>query len=57
MTAKCPKCGSENCYGVARVVGYFSRINNWNDGKKAEHRDRQRGDYDVKIKDKTIILQ
>lgn len=46
-TAKCGQCGSTNVYGVTRVVGYFSRIDNWNSGKKAELRDRQKGDYSV----------
>jgi anaerobic ribonucleoside-triphosphate reductase len=44
---KCPNCGSYNTYGMSRVCGYFSRINNWNAAKKAEFRDRQGGDYDV----------
>jgi ribonucleoside-triphosphate reductase (formate) len=47
MTAQCPKCGSKNVYGISRVVGYFSRINNWNKSKKAEFKSRQKGDYDV----------
>lgn len=45
--AKCPNCGSENCYGYSRVVGYFSRINNWNKGKIAEHNDRVKGNYEI----------
>jgi ribonucleoside-triphosphate reductase len=43
----CPDCGSKNVYGISRVVGYFSRINNWNKSKTAEFRDRQKGDYRV----------
>jgi len=43
--AKCGHCGSTNVYGVTRVVGYFSRIDNWNTGKKAELKDRQKGNY------------
>lgn len=43
--AFCPHCGSENVYGMSRVVGYFTRINNWNAGKQAEFRDRQKGNY------------
>ena len=31
--------------GVSRIVGYFSRIKNWNRSKVAELRDRQKGDY------------
>ena len=45
--AKCAHCGSTNVYGVTRVVGYFSRIDNWNTGKKAELKDRQKGNYKV----------
>lgn len=43
--AYCPKCGSKNVYGISRVVGYFSRINNWNKSKTAEFSDRQKGNY------------
>jgi hypothetical protein len=45
--ARCPNCGSENCYGLSRVVGYFSAIHNWNGSKQAELRDRQKGNYAV----------
>ena len=47
QVAKCAHCGSTNVYGVTRVVGYFSRIDNWNTGKKAEFKDRQKGCYKV----------
>lgn len=30
---------------ISRIVGYFSRINNWNSSKIAELRDRRRGNY------------
>lgn len=43
--ASCPFCGSENTYGISRVVGYYSPINNWNLGKQEEFDARQRGDY------------
>ena len=42
---RCPHCGSENVEGITRVVGYYSKIQNWNAGKKAEFADRQKGDY------------
>lgn len=45
---KCSHCGSENVYGVSRVVGYYSKIENWNTGKKAELKDRKKGNYEVK---------
>lgn len=47
MVAKCSHCGSTNVYGLTRVVGYFSRVDNWNKSKKAELRDRQKGNYSV----------
>ena len=43
----CQHCGSTNVYGMSSVVGYFRKINNWNDSKKAELRDRQKGDYKI----------
>lgn len=37
---KCPKCGGEaDVY--SRVVGYLRPVKNWNDGKKAEWKDRK----------------
>ena len=47
---ECPPCGhcdSQNVYGITRIVGYFSRINNWNKSKLGELRDRHRGNYSV----------
>ncbi len=41
----CSFCGSSNVYGISRVVGYYSPINNWNLSKQAELDSRQRGDY------------
>ncbi|MCK5045097.1 MAG: hypothetical protein KAJ76_06135 [Candidatus Heimdallarchaeota archaeon] len=41
----CPDCGSENVYGISRVVGYFSVIGNWNRSKQAELKRRQKGNY------------
>ena len=37
-------------YGVSRVVGYFSKIDDWNKSKKAEFQHRQKGKYDVEGK-------
>lgn len=44
---RCAHCGSHNTFGISRVVGYFSRIDNWNAGKTAELKDRQKGNYHV----------
>jgi len=43
----CAHCGSENVYGMTRIVGYFSRIANWNKSKLGELKDREKGDYGV----------
>jgi ribonucleoside-triphosphate reductase len=44
---KCSQCGSTNVYGMSRVVGYFSKIENWNASKKAEFKSRQKGSYSI----------
>lgn len=41
----CPCCGSNDVYGISRVVGYWSVIDNWNKSKKAELKQRQKGNY------------
>ncbi|MCF6153883.1 MAG: anaerobic ribonucleoside-triphosphate reductase [Candidatus Brocadia sp.] len=47
LTDICGHCGSRNVYGISRIVGYFSRINNWNKSKIGELADRHRGNYSV----------
>jgi len=38
---ECPKCGSENIDVIQRITGYLvGSVNNWNNAKKAELRDR-----------------
>jgi len=32
---------------MSRVVGYYSKIENWNKSKKAEFTDRQKGIYRI----------
>ena len=32
-------------HGVTRIVGYYSRVHNWNKSKIGELRDRQNGEY------------
>ena len=34
-------------YHMSRIVGYYSRIENWNRSKIGELRDRHRGNYQV----------
>ncbi|MHC4789697.1 MAG: anaerobic ribonucleoside-triphosphate reductase, partial [Planctomycetota bacterium] len=45
----CGHCGSTDVYGMTRVVGYFSRIPNWNKSKVGELKDRRRGNYSVAL--------
>lgn len=45
----CKACGSENTYGISRITGYFSIIENWNKGKQEELKDRRKGNYQIKI--------
>jgi len=33
---------------MTRVVGYYSRVNNWNKSKQGELKDRQSGNYAVR---------
>lgn len=42
LFADCPKCGSDNVYGITRIVGYFSKIPTWNKGKIGELKQRIR---------------
>jgi hypothetical protein len=32
-------------FGITRIVGYYSRVNNWNRSKKVELADRHKGSY------------
>ncbi len=43
----CSWCESEDVYGMTRIVGYFSRVSNWNKSKLGELKDRRRGNYSV----------
>jgi ribonucleoside-triphosphate reductase len=47
LTESCEKCAGTDVYGVTRIVGYFSRINNWNKSKLGELKARHRGNYGV----------
>jgi ribonucleoside-triphosphate reductase len=45
---KCQVCGSQHVYGETRVVGYFSKIENWNKSKReGELLGRRKGNYAV----------
>ncbi len=43
----CEYCDSESVYGITRIVGYFSRIDNWNKSKRGELKDRHDGEYGI----------
>lgn len=43
----CSHCNSANVYGITRIVGYFSRVDNWNKSKLGELADRKKGNYAV----------
>ncbi len=48
LPESCPSCGSENVVGETRVVGYFSKVQNWNKSKRyGELLARHRGRYAV----------
>ena len=42
------KKGIPNLTHMTRIVGYYSRVNNWNKSKLGELKDRHAGDYAVK---------
>jgi ribonucleoside-triphosphate reductase (formate) len=37
----CHACGTDDVYGMTRIVGYYSRISNWNKSKLGELSDRR----------------
>ncbi|MBI9020611.1 MAG: hypothetical protein JEZ10_05080 [Verrucomicrobia bacterium] len=53
LLEKCPACNSEDVIGETRVVGYFSKVQNWNKSKRyGELVARQAGRYCVETADK-----
>ena len=48
LKENCSNCGNTDVKHMSRVVGYFSIIENWNNSKKEEHKDRHKGDYGVR---------
>jgi len=56
----CSACNSTEVYGLTRIVGYYSRINNWNKSKIGELRDRHAGNYAVReaptqVREKVLV--
>jgi ribonucleoside-triphosphate reductase len=47
LKENCSHCGSTQVYGITRIVGYFSRISNWNKSKLGELNDRHKGNYSL----------
>ena len=43
----CGHCGGGDVYSITRVVGYYSRVHNWNKSKIGELKDRRKGTYSV----------
>ena len=37
---KCPLCGSEKIDKFDRIIGYMTRIRNWNEGRQIEQKTR-----------------
>ena len=56
LQSQCRACGSENVVGETRVVGYFSKISNWNKSKRyGELLDRHRGQYSVECPPELMV--
>ena len=52
LVEACPACESADVVGETRVVGYFSKIQNWNKSKRyGELKARQRGQYAIETAD------
>lgn len=47
LLEKCKNCSSNDVYGITRIVGYYSKISNWNKNKIGELKDRRLGQYQV----------
>jgi len=48
LLAACPECGSTEVVGETRVVGYFSKVQNWNKSKRyGELLARHAGKYNI----------
>jgi ribonucleoside-triphosphate reductase (formate) len=47
LTERCSFCESPNVCAITRIVGYYSRVSNWNKSKHGELKDRHRGDYSL----------
>jgi ribonucleoside-triphosphate reductase len=50
LKEKCPRCNSQEVYGITRIVGYYSKVPTWNIGKAAELKDRIRTGLETEVK-------
>lgn len=58
LQESCERCGSENVEGETRVVGYFSKIHNWNKSKRyGELLARRKGQYAVEQAEGAPVLE
>lgn len=56
LLEKCPACHSAKVLGEARVVGYFSKVQNWNKSKRyGELVARHRGNYAIETADANTL--
>ena len=53
---KCPKCG-EDTEVYSRITGYYRPVQNFNDGKLQEFRDRQVYDIDTSVMKKPDVVE
>lgn len=54
LIENCSNCGSQDVYGITRIVGYYSKIVNWNKNKIGELKDRHSGNYRIDPPEKEI---
>jgi anaerobic ribonucleoside-triphosphate reductase len=55
LLESCPECGSTEVVGETRVVGYFSKVQNWNKSKRyGELLARHAGKYNIVEAEETI---
>ena len=47
LAERCAFCESPDVTGITRIVGYYSRIKNWNKSKIGELKDRHAGNYSI----------
>ena len=50
----CGYCGCTEVHGLTRIVGYFSRVSNWNKSKLGELKSRHKGSYSVALVDSRV---